>query len=95
MKGPRLPSAIKVLGVEFKIRLMPAVDDHGACDGPHRLIMVSEEQDQDEAESTLLHETIHAALFVSGHSETLGSEREEGIVLALEHALHTLYVRRK
>lgn len=95
MKTPILPKEVVVLGQAFKIRLMPAVDDDGSCDGPRRLIQVSEEQDQEAADSTLLHEIIHAALFVSGHAETLGNEREEGLVLVLEHALHALYIRRK
>lgn len=92
---PNLPNEITVLGQTFQIRLVPSVDDDGTCDGPNRMITVSETQTQAEADSTLLHEIIHAALFVSGHAETLGDDREEGIVLALEHALNGLYTRRK
>lgn len=95
MKPIQLPKEVTVLGQTFQIRVVPSVDDDGSCDGPHRMITISEGQTQEEADSTLFHELIHAALFVSGQGETLGVDREEGIVLALEHALHSLYVRRK
>lgn len=91
----KLPSEVMVLGHLFRVRLVPDVEDLGSCTGHKRVITISEEQTQEQAESTLLHEIIHAALYVTGQSETLGEEREEGLVLAIEHALHAIYTRRK
>lgn len=42
----------------------------------------------EEAESTLLHEVIHACLFRSGTKFQLDLKQEEGIVRALEHGIY-------
>jgi len=41
----------------------------------------------EDLHATTLHEVLHLALSVSGHSEWLGEEREEALVTALENYL--------
>lgn len=41
---------------------------------------------------TLIHEMLHMAIGITGHSEVLGAKREEAIVYALENMLAPLLV---
>lgn len=99
-----------ILGIPFEIRYKDQlVDDHyGLCNGPERYIEIRNGLDAKLTESVLLHETIHAILYVSGISEHLHvcgpshqyssiheSPMEESLVLALEHGLSQLYERKK
>ena len=43
--------------------------------------------DDDHWREHLLHEVLHAILFLSGHSEQLDQKLEEAIVRAIEHGL--------
>jgi hypothetical protein len=43
--------------------------------------------------SVLFHEMLHAALYISGASEGLTYNKEESIVLALEHAMFPFFER--
>jgi Zn-dependent peptidase ImmA (M78 family) len=61
---------------------------HGLTLCDEREIHISSELSDSEANLTLLHEVLHAALFETGHNEMLESESaEEGMVRALSHVL--------
>ena len=93
-----VPVKLKILGWIKVSYLDEVIDDDGSTPLAGRTvpgdkkIEVSKEEHKDgeTLHSTLLHETIHHILSVSGHSEWLGSEREEAIVTALENHLAPL-----
>ena len=69
----------------------------GTTDRQGRIIEISlkENETDDQLESTILHEIIHAILYASGNHALINDEdKEESIVLALEYGLHQLYKRR-
>jgi len=85
---------VPILGHNFKLELVPKMQDLGECDGVSKTIKISKDHKSvDALVSTLLHEIIHGALYISGHSEKLEKEQEEGIVLALEHAIYPIIPR--
>lgn len=96
-----LPTAISVLGQDFEIvdKKLASADgeeeNYGECDGGEATIYIdlSKHKSQEQVESTLLHETLHAALYISGQSEHMSEKQEEGVVVALENALKHIYVR--
>jgi hypothetical protein len=96
------PTKVSVLGVPFTIEY---VADLKASDGTtamgetlgeERIIRIctTNNTTQELVESVILHEIVHAALYISGQSERLGDKHEESIVLALENALAPIYRRR-
>lgn len=87
------PKKVIVLGTEFKVEY---IDDlpcgqYGECQGWERKIKLSSKMSKKDMDASLMHEIIHAIFHVTGWSEKLGSEEEEGIVRALEHGLGPLY----
>lgn len=99
----KFPDTIPILGIPFEIQYPKVVKDEdgeelsGDCDVNHRRLRISttENETEEQAESTLLHETIHGILGVSGVSALLEDKVEEAIVLALENGLSPLYQRKK
>lgn len=89
---------MEILGHLFLVeRALLKKNEFGKCKPSKKLIQIDPEKHdtQDEVDATLLHETIHAALFISGITNVIKTEEEEeAIVVALEHALHPLYRRR-
>lgn len=87
------PTSVMILGYEFEIRYVDDMPDgqQGEMTGDYRLIKIDAAQKGEELLATVMHEIIHAALFLTGWSEKLGAEEEEGIVRALEHTLAPLY----
>lgn len=90
----KLPSEIIVLGKLFKvIRCEMKEEEYGETDGHGGTIRIKSNLTQQEAEDTLVHEIIHAALHTSGLTailERCGGENvdiEEAIVICLENAL--------
>jgi len=81
---------VTILGYPFKIDYTDDLpnDTLGTTEGYKFLIKVHSSTKGEDRERVLLHEIIHAALHVTGWSSKLGEEDEEGIVVALEHALH-------
>jgi hypothetical protein len=99
--GAALPSAVSVLGQTFSVQVVAGLRDtdgeelFGLTDGDRRLIRVcSAKNDAEGLEATLLHEVIHATLYVAGLNELMDERLEEGLVRALEHGLGRLYARR-
>jgi len=88
---------ISVLGHRLKVIHEPLAESDevwGKFDSDTMTIHLCDSLTPDRRESVLLHEVIHAALFITGHSELMEERKEEALVLALEHALHLLYTRR-
>jgi hypothetical protein len=93
----RLPTSLRIMGVDFSIQYLDALpdDELGEMDGPGRVIKINKRQPREDQESTLLHEVLHAVLYLTGQSELLKHKREESLVLAIEAGLHSLYQLRK
>ena len=86
---------LSVMGIPFEVQLKDKVivdgekeECAGVTYGAYRRIEISREECKTEElmNSTLIHEYCHAVLYVTGQSETLSEEQEEGIVVAMEHA---------
>jgi hypothetical protein len=82
---------VTVLGHKIAVKVVDHLEDSGqdllgAYNPEKKTIYLTRGVDK----SVLFHEVIHAAIYLSGNSEGLSSAREEGLVLALEHALFPL-----
>jgi hypothetical protein len=80
---------IPVMGVMFDVDIKKKLPkgDHGHCDPTNRKILLAENKVAEIFESTKFHEVLHGILYVSGHSEWMTPEQEEGLVVALESAI--------
>jgi Zn-dependent peptidase ImmA (M78 family) len=85
---------VTVMGVAFEVKFKEKLTEdgdecYGLTDGAARTIEISTalNKTEDMKASTLVHEYCHAVLYVTGQSETLTTEQEEGLVIAFEHAL--------
>lgn len=110
-KKKKRPTSVTVMGIPFTVLYQPSVVDpddkdkeelSGLTTGAQRLIQISTSVNttKELIEATLLHETIHAILYVSGMSEmiqacdpTEDDKLEEGIVVALENGISQIYKR--
>lgn len=91
------PTKITIMGVTFKIKYLTRMGDNfGMTNSATKTISIQKKLPDEEKEATLLHECIHAILFVSGSSFMLESldntEQSQGnfeelLVRALEHGL--------
>lgn len=99
MTRVRRPAQLEILGVPFSVtwnkRDMPvdSREDCGETTAWEHKMQINSERCGDRAtiDSTLLHEIIHAVLYLSGHHASLLGEdvnKEEGLVLALENGLY-------
>lgn len=87
------PKSVTILGKRIRITYLadnPASDIAGLFDPTTLEIRIL---DTLYWESSLLHEILHAALYVSGSSTLLEHKEEEALVTGLEHALFSLYKR--
>ena len=92
-----LPTHVYPLGVRFQVEMTDDLDggtraeDEEPCWGStvgfSRRIQINSTQDVRRQWTTLLHEYLHAALYVNGASANLKDEVEEMIVQSLEHAI--------
>lgn len=87
--------SISIGGVEFTIEYVKGLKDHeedlqGDTNVDLRRIRISTDYSPDRQAQTLLHECMHAALYISGQSENLSEAHEEGLVLALDHLIWPL-----
>lgn len=85
-----LPRAISILGREFSVAVTNLKHLHGDMDDDKSLIRIHQNLSIEEARTTLFHEAVHAAFFVSGHKEMLKEEQEEAIVRMIEHAFYKI-----
>ena len=87
------PKTIKVLGVDFNIRFNHKVPKADRADRTYAFtigddreitIYVRRITSMDQFKSTLIHELLHAAIHVSGVTNSLNEEQEESVVMCLE-----------
>ena len=91
----KLPHAVRVGPKTFKVVYKTNMNSNGnplcgSMNGPMYSIEISttENRTREEALSCLFHETLHAILYVTGQSDSIGEEKsEEGLVVALENFL--------
>ena len=91
------PVSFPLMGKTFTIDHVKRVDDaesYGETIGAHREIRMKDTLDGDDFEDTLLHETVHGIMYLSGLTELFTAGQEEALVLAIENGLSPLYCRR-
>lgn len=80
------PRRVKILGKSIPVKFVDSLPDGdlGSFEThPLRITILDDEQWREH----LLHECLHAALFVAGLNELLDVKTEEAIVRAIEHTL--------
>lgn len=90
MSLPRLPTSITVLGVEFRIELVPDLKSEGErvsgeTVGEYHRIRIDAGLDIERQWQTLIHEHVHAILHVVGVGNFLDPAVEEVIAQSLEY----------
>ena len=86
-----IPSTIDVGGIEFKV-VLSKIKDFGDMDIDTKTIRVRADLKPEEAFDTLMHETVHAALAVSGLTNILDDDNlEEAIVRMTDYLIFPLY----
>lgn len=99
-KVKKFPEIVPVLGEKIKIELVDklVIDNEellGNFDSNTYTIQLENMTDEDKRDTTLLHETLHAVLEISGMATVINNKDfEEGLVEVLERVLHKLYKRR-
>lgn len=102
MTTRKMPVSVSIMGIPFSIEYKPDLRDEdnsevmGLTEGATHKITIcsSKNKAPDELESVLIHEILHALMYVSGQSTLLDEKTEEAIVTALEHGLSQLYRRK-
>lgn len=82
-----IPKSINIGGRKITVKRQ-AMDDYGNYFADLNLITIDENLEDEEAMRTLIHEMLHAALFIGGTSySSMGgdSEKEEGVVRNIEN----------
>tara|TARA_R100001198_G_C5198767_1_gene188612 strand:+ start:572 stop:880 length:309 start_codon:yes stop_codon:yes gene_type:complete len=82
------PKTITIAGVPFKIQYKQ-MNDYGLCDIDKKVITIRESLSNQETLETILHESLHACLAVSGLSYLLNNEDTEE---ALIRCIDSLYI---
>ena len=92
-------SSVSILGVTYKVRFKDVLIDtdtneevSGLCHRSQRLIEISLRENPTLAmqASSLIHEIVHAILYVSGHGEFFEEKQEEALTLALENGIYNV-----
>ena len=79
------PKSISIAGVLFKIQYK-SINDFGLCDIDKKVITIRESLSNQETLETILHESLHACLAVSGLSYLLDSDQvEESLIRCIDH----------
>ena len=79
------PKSIRIAGIAFKIQYKQ-MNDYGLCDIDKKLITIRETLSNQETLETILHESLHACLAVSGLSYLLDNEEtEEALIRCIDH----------
>jgi len=93
------PDSLMIMGIEWTIKYVDKLKDDdgeilcGDTDIDKYLIRISTGYHDTDSEMsrTILHETLHAILRMTGQNEMLSEKQEEAIVRALEQGLSQLY----
>ena len=79
------PKQVTIAGITFKI-LYKSMNDYGDFDIDKKLISIRDNLTNQETLETILHESLHACLAVSGLSYLIDSdETEEALVRCIDH----------
>lgn len=79
------PKSIQIAGIAFRIQYR-AINDYGLCDIDKKLITIRKTLTNQETLETILHESLHACLAVSGLSYLLDNEEtEEALIRCIDH----------
>jgi hypothetical protein len=87
----KLPKYIVILGRKFKIKQLVGLCYHGEpclglCDASNKIIYLEKGQKEDDKLDTLVHESVHAMLSISGIDQKL-TDSENEIMCQLVTAL--------
>ena len=82
------PKSISIAGVLFKIQYK-SINDYGLCDVDKKTITIRDSLNNQETLETILHESLHACLAVSGLSYLINNEDTEE---ALIRCIDSLYI---
>jgi len=100
MSKTKRPTSVMILGTKFRIEYPEIIQDEseqvcGSMTGDERLIKISLKENPTELQlhSSLVHEIVHACLYVSGLSQVLDDKLEEAVVVALEHGIGPIFRR--
>lgn len=89
-----MPSRLKVGPAVFRVKTSTSMDDYGSTDPKNSRIRIAGWQSPDQQAATLLHEALHAVMFVAGASKLLALDHdaEERLVSLLEPWLRALLI---
>ncbi len=82
-----LPESVNIFGRDIKVKITNLKGTHGDFDADLGEIRIHQNSTKENANNTLFHECIHAALYISGQKELLSADQEEALVRAIEHGL--------
>lgn len=85
------PKSLLIGGRKIKVILDDEIDEHGLYYHDTKKIVIN--PTKEEPLASLLHESIHAALTISGLSEALGDKLEEAVCRAVEMIAPNIYFR--
>lgn len=89
-----MPTSLNVLGVPFRVEVTKVNEGIvGETVGFYRRIQIDQDLDSRRCLTTLLHEWVHAVLYVSGVANVLPDEVEEIIAQSMEHALEEMLLQ--
>lgn len=94
------PNKVRILGKTIPILYVyNYIAEENLCGTFHPFpleIKIDADLEGQALEDTILHESLHAALYITGYSAKLCDDEEESLVLGLEHALSTVVkIRRR
>lgn len=82
------PSKIFIAGKRFKIIYQEDLEDFGRFDYENQIIIIRSTLNQREIYQTIIHEAFHVALYLSGVSFAIDSEKiEEAIIRCFDNFL--------
>jgi len=82
------PKEIRIAGKRFKIIYQDDLEDFGRFDYENQLIIIRSTLNQREIYQTIIHEAFHVALYISGVSFAIDSEKiEESIIRCFDNFL--------
>lgn len=90
----KLPNKIMVLGKPITVLRAPLKNAHGEFDRTNFTITLDTDCPAHLIEDTMMHETMHAVLWISGVSQLLSDQLEEAICFASE-SMTNVYKARK
>lgn len=91
--GFTLPSNVTLLGRDIPVTRARLKGALAQFDRIKMVITMSTTCPDDQAERVLVHEMIHAALYLSGVQQVMSEELEEAVCTALENLVPAITIR--